>query len=62
MAPAEARAPRTVEETGLPFLFLAELVAKVLHQRGQLRLPELAAHLKLGVGVLDPLFGVLRAE
>jgi hypothetical protein len=62
MAPAEARAPRTVEETGLPFLFLAELVAKVLHQRGQLRLPELAAHLKLGVGVLDPLIGFLRAE
>ncbi|WP_338760066.1 ATP-binding protein [Massilia sp. METH4] len=60
--PADARAPRTVDETGLPFLFLAELVAKVLHQRGQLRLPELAAHLKLGVGVLDPLIGFLRAE
>ncbi|WBS04872.1 ATP-binding protein [Pseudoduganella sp. SL102] len=61
-APAEARAPRTVEETGLPFLFLAELVAKVLHQRGQLRLPELASHLKLGVGVIDPLMHFLRAE
>ncbi|WP_229487714.1 ATP-binding protein [Pseudoduganella lutea] len=61
-APAEARAPRTVEETGLPFLFLAELVAKVLHQRGQMRLPELASHLKLGVGVIDPLIHFLRAE
>jgi hypothetical protein len=61
-APADARAPRTVEETGLPFLFLAELVAKVLYQRGQLRLPELAAHIKLGMGVIDPLVGFLRAE
>ncbi len=61
-APADLRAPRTVDETGLPFLFLAELVAKVLHQRGQLRLPELAAHLKLNVGVIDPLIGFLRTE
>lgn len=62
VAPADARAPRTVEDTGLPFLFLAELIAKVLHQRGQLRLPELAAHLKLSVSVIDPLIAFLRAE
>jgi hypothetical protein len=62
MAPADARAPRTVEDTGLPFLFLAELLAKVLHQRGQLRLAELAAHLKLNVSVIDPLIVFLRAE
>lgn len=62
LAPADARAPRSVEETGLPFLFLAELIAKVLYQRGQLRLPELAAHLKLNVGVIDPLIAFLRAE
>ena len=61
-APAYARAPRTVEETGLPFLFLIELIAKVLHQRGQLRLPELAAHLKLNVSVIDPLITFLRTE
>ncbi|MEW6021463.1 MAG: ATP-binding protein [Pseudomonadota bacterium] len=61
-APADQRAPRTVEDTGLPFLFLAELIAKVLHQRGQLRLPELAQHLKLGVGVIDPLVAFLRTE
>ena len=61
-APADARAPRSIEETGLPFLFLAELIAKVLHQRGQLRLPELAAHLKLNVGVIDPLIAFLRTE
>ncbi|WP_229474076.1 ATP-binding protein [Pseudoduganella lurida] len=62
MAPADARAPRTVDDTGLPFLFLAELLAKVLHQRGQLRLAELAAHLKLNVSVIDPLIVFLRAE
>ncbi len=62
LAPADARAPRTVDDTGLPFLFLAELVAKVLHQRGQLRLPELASHLKLSVSVIDPLIAFLRAE
>ncbi len=61
-APADMRAPRSVEDTGLPFLFLVELVAKVLHQRGQLRLPELAAHVKLSVGVIDPLIAFLRAE
>jgi len=61
-APADLRAPRTVDDTGLPFLFLAELIAKVLHQRGQLRLPELAQHLKLGVSVIDPLVAFLRAE
>lgn len=61
-APADARAPRSVEETGLPFLFLTELIAKVLHQRGQLRLPELASHLKLGAAVIDPLIAFLRTE
>ena len=61
-APAFARAPRTVDETGLPFLFLVELIAKVLHQRGQLRLPELASHLKLNVSVIDPLIAFLRTE
>lgn len=56
------RAPRTVEDTGLPFLFLVELVTKVLFLRGQVRLPELSAHLKLSVSVLDPLIVFMRAE
>jgi len=60
--PSDLRAPRTVEETGLPFLFLTELLSKVLFQRGQMRLPELAAHLKLSVGVIDPLVVFLRSE
>ena len=42
-APAAQRAPRTVDETGLPFFFLVELLVKVLFQRGQLHLPELAS-------------------
>ncbi|MES2153066.1 MAG: ATP-binding protein [Pseudomonadota bacterium] len=56
------RAPSNIEETGLPFVFLVELVAKVLLMRGQLRLPELASHLKLSISVLDPLIAFMRAE
>lgn len=63
LAPALRKpAPRTVEETGLPFLFLAELLGKVLALRGQLSLSELAAHSKLTVSVLDQLLVFLRAE
>lgn len=56
------QAPRTVDETGLPFLFLVELVTKVLFVRGQVRLAELSAHLKLTVSVLDPVIAFMRAE
>lgn len=55
-------APRTPDETGLPFLFLVELVAKLLFQRGQVRLSELSAQLKLTVSVLDPLITFMRTE
>jgi predicted ATPase with chaperone activity len=61
-APADARAPRTTDETGLPFLFLVELLTKVLFQRGQVRLPELASHLKLSISVITPLVTHLRNE
>ncbi|HEX5341064.1 MAG TPA: ATP-binding protein [Duganella sp.] len=61
-APADARAPRTMDETGLPFLFLVELLSKVLFQRGQVRLPELASHLKLSISVITPLVTHLRNE
>jgi len=60
--PALMRAPRSVEETGLPFLFLVELLSKVLFQRGQVRLPELALLLKLSVSVIDPLVVFMRNE
>jgi predicted ATPase with chaperone activity len=62
LAPAELRAPRSVDDTGLPFLFLVELLSKVLFQRGQVRLPELASHLKLSVSVITPLITHLRNE
>jgi energy-coupling factor transporter ATP-binding protein EcfA2 len=59
---ARKSAPRTVQDTGLPFLFLTELLGKTLATRGQLRLSELAAHSKLPPSVLDPLLVFMRAE
>jgi hypothetical protein len=56
------RSPHRLEETGLDFAFVVELVTKVLFLRGQLRLPELSAHLKLPVGVLDPVLTLMRSE
>ena len=54
--------PQRVEETGLDFSFLVELLVKVLYVRGQLRLPDLAAHVKLSPGVLEPLLTFMRGE
>lgn len=56
------RAPRTVDETGLNFLFLIELVAKILFNAGQLRLAELAGRACLSIGVLQPLLAFMRSE
>jgi hypothetical protein len=56
------RAPQRVEDAGLDFSFLVELLAKVLYVRGQLRLPDLAAHVKLPPGVLEPLLTFMRTE
>jgi predicted ATPase with chaperone activity len=55
-------APRTPEETGLPLLLLGELVLKVMQQHGITHLHELAAHVKLGVALLESLLGHLRKE
>lgn len=54
--------PHTVGETGLNFLFLIELLAKILFLRGQLRLADLAEHTRLSVGVLEPLLAFMRTE
>src|SRR5689334_1035738 len=54
--------PRSLEQTGLPFLFLVELISKVLFVRGQVRLLELAAHLKLSNSALEPLISFMRTE
>lgn len=59
---AAPRLARTVAETGLSFLFLVELLTKILFLRGQLSLAELADHLKLSVGVLEPLLAFMRSE
>jgi SpoVK/Ycf46/Vps4 family AAA+-type ATPase len=56
------RQPTTVEETGLSFLFLVELLTKTLFMRGQLRLIDLAQNTKLSVGVLEPLLAFMRTE
>ena len=62
VTPAMQRAPRNVAETGLPFLFLVELLVKVMFLRGQIGLPALSSHVKLGAGVLEPLLTFMRAE
>lgn len=54
--------PQRVEDTGLDLSFLVELLAKILYVRGALRLPELAVHVKLPPGVLDPLLAFMRSE
>jgi energy-coupling factor transporter ATP-binding protein EcfA2 len=54
--------PQRVEDTGLDFAFLVELLVKILYVRGQVRLGELAAHAKLPVAVLEPLLAFIRGE
>jgi predicted ATPase with chaperone activity len=55
-------APKTIEETGLPLLFLVELAAKVLFLRGRSKLTELAQHLRLGATVVESLLTFMRTE
>lgn len=54
--------PQRVEDTGLDFSFLVELLAKILYVRGQLRLPDLATHARLSLGVLEVLLAFMRGE
>lgn len=54
--------PRTVEETGLPFLFLAQLLCKIFFHTGPQRLGDLAGRAKLPPGVLEPVVDFLRRE
>lgn len=56
------RAPRNVEETGLNFQFLLELMTKILFACGQLRLVELSQRTCLAIGVLEPLLAFARTE
>ena len=56
------RTPQRPEDTGLDFSLLLELLAKLLLMRGQMRLPEICAHSKLPLGVLEPVLTFMRAE
>lgn len=62
VAPALPRAPRTIEDTGLAFGFMVELVAKVLFKRGRSSLGQLAGSLELPATVLETLVAFLRGE
>ena len=55
-------APRNLEETGLAFLSLVELLSKILFLRGQLRLVDLSAHIKLPASILEKLLAFMRTE
>jgi hypothetical protein len=59
---AMPRPPQSVDETGLTFLFLLELTAKVLVLQGESQLPQLADHLKLPVTVVESVLAFMRAE
>lgn len=54
--------PRTVEETGLSFLYLTELTTKILFLRGRISLAELSSHIKLPIVVLESVLDFMRAE
>ncbi|GBG13149.1 uncharacterized protein NMK_0687 [Novimethylophilus kurashikiensis] len=54
--------PRTIEETGLSFRFLVELLTKELYLRGQMRLLDLVDYARLPVTVLEPLLSFMRSE
>ncbi len=60
-APRPAR-PRTVAETGLSALFLADLLVKQLHEGGVLTLNQLARRTALAGAVLEELVEFLRRE
>lgn len=55
-------APRNIEETGLNFLFLVELLLKILFAGGQLRLNALCGRCKLPAAVVEPVLAFMRSE
>lgn len=54
--------PQTVEETGVSFLFLIELLCKILFLNGQMRLLDIAGRSRLTLAVLEPLLAFMRTE
>lgn len=59
---AKPPALRSVEDTGLAFLFLVELALKTFFHGGQLKLWDLKERLKLPIVVIEPLISFMRAE
>src|SRR3990172_10684743 len=55
-------APRSVEDTGLNFQFLVDLLLKIMFFGGQLKLKDLSRRSKLPASVIDPLLAFMRAE
>lgn len=55
-------APRTVEETGLNFLFLVDLLLKIMFFGGQFKLRELSDRSRLPASVIDPILSFMRTE
>lgn len=55
-------APRSIEDTGLNFLFLVDLLLKIMFFGGQLKLKDLSRRCKLPASVIDSLLGFMRAE
>jgi hypothetical protein len=60
--PSFMPAPRNLEETGLSFFFLVELIAKILYRGGQLKLSELSNRIHLPIAVLEPVLAFMRNE
>jgi len=54
--------PKTCEETGLPMVFLEELVLKSLFFRGEMRGVELVQHLQLPPSIVNEVVESLRRE
>lgn len=55
-------APRTLDDTGLSLLFLAEHFSKVFFLRGRMTLSEIAAHVKLPAGIAQQVLDFMRDE
>lgn len=56
------RAPRTIAETGLDTPLLVDLCAKIMHQRGRLKLVELAQLVRLPPSVVAEILAFMRSE
>src|SRR5689334_11236900 len=55
-------APTTIEETGLSFDTILQLVAKTLHFAGELNATDLAQRLGLQTSVIEPCLDLLKRE